>query len=88
MQLKSIKTEGFDLNWTEMQKNWDEIVDLIVLYFPHTERSELLKLDGEMTSFARYLADAHELTYKEAVEAIDFVLLLDRELPLRISEAA
>ncbi len=76
------------MNWTEIQKNWAEIVDLIVLYFPHTERTDLLKLDGDITSFARYLADAHDLTFKEAVEAIDFVLLLDRKLPERTAQAA
>ncbi|MEO9824402.1 MAG: hypothetical protein ABJF50_08310 [Paracoccaceae bacterium] len=76
------------MNWTELQRNWTGLVDLIVLYFPHTDRSELLKMDGDLTSFARYLADAHELTFKEAVEAVDFVLLLDRQLPERDAQAA
>ena len=88
VQLGCIKMEDIDLNWTELQKNWADIVDLIVLYFPHTEQTELLKLDGDLTSFARYLADAQDLTFKEAVEAIDFVLLLDLKLPQRRAQAA
>ena len=88
VQLRSIKTEDIDLNWTELQKNWADIVDLIVLYFPHTEQTELLKLDGDLTSFARYLADVHDLTFKEAVESIDFILLLDLKVPQRRAVAA
>lgn len=72
----------------ELQKNWANIVDLIVLYYPHTDHAELLKLDGDLTSFARYLADTHDLTFKEAVEAIDFVMLLDRKLPEQNAQAA
>ena len=76
------------MNWTELKTNRAGIEALIDLYFPDTERTELLKLGGDLTSFARYLADAHDLTFKEAVEAIDFILLLDRKLPERNAQAA
>lgn len=63
------------MSWADIQRNWTSVVDLIVLHFPHTERLELLKLDGELTTFARYLAEAHDLTLREALEAVDFFLL-------------
>lgn len=63
------------MNWADLQKNWTSVVDLIVLHFPYTERLELLKLDGDLTTFARYLAEAHDLTLKEALEAVDLYLL-------------
>lgn len=75
VQLGQIKLEDLHLKWTELQRNWTANVDVIVMHFPHTERSELLKIDGDLMTFAHYLADVHELTFKEAMDAVDFMLL-------------
>lgn len=88
MQPARTKLEDFDLSWAELQKNWTSVIDLIVVHFPQTERLELLKIEGDLTSFARYLADAHDLTLKEAMDAVDFVLLKQRIVPEPREKAA
>ncbi|NNE88476.1 MAG: hypothetical protein HKN27_10410 [Silicimonas sp.] len=76
------------MNWADIEENWASVVDLIVYHFPYTERMELMKIGGELTSFARYLAGVHDLTLKEALEAVEFILLRDGVVPQRISKAA
>lgn len=88
VQLVQTKLEDIDLHWSELQKNWTSVVDLIVVHFPYTERLELLKIGGDLTSFANYLADTHDLTIKEAMDAVDFVLLKKQNVPLERDKAA
>lgn len=88
VQPAGTKPEDFNLSWAELQKNWASVVDLIVVHFPHTERLELLKIEGDLTAFAHYLADAHDLTLKEAMDAVDFVLLKKQRVPIERDRAA
>lgn len=88
VQPANTKSEDIELSWADLQENWTSVVHLIVLHFPHTERSELLKIDGDLTSFTRYLADVHDLTLKEAMEAVDFVLLKKQIPPQQRDRAA
>lgn len=76
------------MSWAEIQENWTSAIDLIVLHFPHTDRLELLKLGGELTVFTHYLAKAQDLTLKEALDAVDFVLLKDPNMHQRAAKAA
>ena len=88
MQLDTYQTEDVNLSWAEIQENWTTAIDLIVLHFPHTDRLELLKLHGELAAFTHYLANVQDLTLKEALDAVDFVLLKDPNMHQRLAQAA
>ena len=76
------------MSWAELQENWARSVDLIILRFPNTDRATLLDIGGDLAAFAHYLAHAHDLTFKEAMDAVDFALLKDMTMTDRKAKAA
>ena len=88
VQAGSTKLEDTHLSWADIERNWTSVVDLIVLHFPCTDRLELLKQGGDLTAFTQYLSEVHELTLKEALDAVDFILLKNDSVLQRASQAA
>lgn len=63
------------MTWDELFSNWPEQVDRLVSIFPHADRCALIRFRGNRRHLAQYLADAHDLTEAEGLEAIELRLL-------------
>ena len=57
--------------WTEIETRWSELIDHITERWPETVAERLQAIAGDRVKFTDYLAEAHDLTWAEAADAIE-----------------
>lgn len=62
--------------WTLVETQWHETVDAIAARWPETGPEDLVAINGDHTRFVTYLAQVHDLTLREADEAVEDWLAL------------
>ncbi|MEP3639551.1 MAG: hypothetical protein ABJM43_01765 [Paracoccaceae bacterium] len=59
------------MNWFDLTQNWAASFDRLIIAFPKLERSAMPFLKQDQMRFEQYLAATHEMTLKEARDALD-----------------
>ncbi len=68
------------MDWQDVKSAWDQLGERIQDNWPETRSDDLMRIAGDRSNFADYLARAHDLTRAEAGEAIDDWLLRMRNV--------
>ncbi|MEO9820776.1 MAG: hypothetical protein ABJ370_06390 [Paracoccaceae bacterium] len=67
------------MNWFDLTRNWAASFDRLIVAFPNLERSAMPFLKQDQMRFEQYLAATHEMTLKEARDALDAFMLQEFE---------
>ncbi len=57
--------------WSEIETRWSEFIHLVRAAWPETDRATLGVINGDRAALARHIAAVHDLTLREAIEAIE-----------------
>lgn len=74
--------------WEQYLLIWVDQINRIKELFPHIEPAALDRFRGNIDHFAAYLADTHDLTFREGMAAIEDRLLIGVQNPLLSLQAA
>ena len=68
------------MTWRDLLQDWHGQLDRLAETFPHADQSALVRFRGNRDLLAQYIADTHDLTYAEGIEALDMRLLPGAQL--------
>jgi hypothetical protein len=69
------------MTWTDIEKRWHEAVHEIAAHWPETDPALLRRIEGDLSQLAEHLAQTHDLTTDEALDAIeDWIALVAARL--------
>lgn len=63
------------MTWTDIQSAWHEFAGEILTHWPELHGDRIVAIAGDRSEFARYLSNAYDLTFAEAMEAIETWIL-------------
>ena len=63
------------MTWRDLLQNWHGQLDRLAEIFPHADPSALVRFRGNRDLLAQYIADTHDLTFAEGIEAVEMRLL-------------
>ena len=63
------------MQWDAFLADWRDQIDRVHTLFPMTDPCALSRFRGNRLRLAEYIADAHDLTLREGMEAIETRLL-------------
>jgi len=73
--------------WKQLFENWAHALPRIVALYPHVDPVALQRFRGNRSLFVAYLAATHDLTLREAEEAVEDMLLRFGRVPVRFAAA-
>ena len=77
------------MTWTDIQSAWHEFADEILTHWPELHGDRIVAIAGDRSEFARYLSNTYELTFAEAMEAIEtWILRITRGAAGKTTESA
>lgn len=63
------------MTWSDILTDWNGQLARLQIIFPHADVAALARFRGNKRLLAEYIADTHDLTYAEGVEAVEMRLL-------------
>lgn len=60
--------------WKQLFENWADALPKITSLYPHVDAVALQRFRGNRALFVAYIAATHDLTLREAEEAVDDML--------------
>lgn len=74
------------MSWTTALTHWPHLLEKLAVDFPHLDLVALKRFRGDRDKMELYLADAHDLTAREARTTLDDWLMY--RAPVIASQAA
>ncbi|PRY26276.1 hypothetical protein CLV78_101371 [Aliiruegeria haliotis] len=63
------------MTWRDLLMDWHDHIDRVADIFPHADPCALVRFRGNRELLAEYIADTHDLTPAEGIEAVELRLL-------------
>ncbi|WP_068112312.1 hypothetical protein [Tropicimonas marinistellae] len=76
------------MTWGDILQDWHGQLDRLEAMFPHADTAALVRFRGNKHLLAEYIADTHDLTLAEGLEAVELRLLPGAATPAHFACAA
>ncbi|WP_116131795.1 hypothetical protein [Tropicimonas sp. IMCC34043] len=63
------------MTWSDILTEWTDHLAQLGQIFPHADAAALARFRGNKLLLAEYIADTHDLTFREGLEAVEMRLL-------------
>lgn len=75
------------MTWIPPSPDWPNLIDRLCARFPHMDGAALSRFRGDRAHLVMYLAETHDLTPREAAQALDEWLMVEPRLPVQLNAA-